>query len=68
MHCVPDRYPALFCPATYTMHLFMWQQNTVGVAHYIMVCLMPLMMLLMVHQPHLYQPWRLDKCEPLSRP
>ena len=24
----------------------------------------PLMMLLMMHQPHLHQPWRLDECNP----
>ena len=46
------------------MQLFMWQQDIVGVAHYIMDCLMPLvhcLMLLMPHQPHLYRPWRLDR-------
>ena len=26
---------------------------------------MPLMMLLMMHQPH-HQPWRLDRCNPIS--
>ena len=26
------------------------------------MCLVPLMMLLMMHQPHLHQPWRLDRC------
>ena len=28
------------------------------------MCLVPLMMLLMMHQPHLHQPWRLDRCNP----
>ena len=28
------------------------------------MCLMPLMTLLMRHQPHLHQPWRLDRCDP----
>ena len=46
MQCVRDRYPALFSPA----------KNT------ILMCLVPLKMLLMMHQPHLHQPWRLDRC------
>ena len=25
---------------------------------------MPYMMLLMIHQPHLHQPWRLNRCNP----
>ena len=29
-----------------------------------MRCLMPLMMLLMMHQSQLHQPWRLDRCNP----
>ena len=29
-----DRYPALFSPAKNTMQLFMWQHDTLGVAHY----------------------------------
>ena len=28
-------------------------------------CLVPLMMLLMMYQPHLNQPWRLDRCNPV---
>ncbi len=28
------------------------------------MCLVPLMMPLMVHHPHLYQPWQLDRCNP----
>ena len=28
-------------------------------------CLVPLLMLLMMHQPHLHQPWRLDTCKKL---
>ena len=35
---VQDRYPALFSPAQGTVQLFMWQQDIVGVAHYIMDC------------------------------
>ena len=35
MQPVRDRYPALFSPAQGTMQLFMWQQDIVGVAHYI---------------------------------
>ena len=38
MQPVRDRYPALFSPAQGTMQLFMWQQDIVGVAHYIMDC------------------------------
>ena len=34
MQCVRDQYPALFSPANHTMQLFMWQRNTVGVAHF----------------------------------
>ncbi len=29
-----------------------------------MMSLVPLMMLLMMHQPPLHQPWRLDRCNP----
>ena len=45
------------------MQLFMWQQDIVGLAHYIMVCFMPLvpcLMILMTHESH--EPWRLDGC------
>ena len=38
MQPVRDRYPALFSPACSTMQLFMWQPDTVGVAHYILDC------------------------------
>ena len=38
MQCVRDRYPALFGPAENTMQLFMWQRDTVEVAHYIKDC------------------------------
>ena len=44
-------------PAMNTMHLVMRQHDVVGVAHSIMacsMCLAPLLMLLMMHQP---QPW-----------
>ena len=34
--CMRDWYPALLSPAETTMQLFMWQRDTVGVAHYIM--------------------------------
>ena len=27
-------------------------------------CLVPFMMLLMMHQPHLHRPWRLNRCNP----
>ena len=30
----------------------------------VLKCLVPWMMLLMMHQPHLHQPWRLDRCSP----
>ena len=62
---VRDRYPALFSPACSTMQLFIWQPDTVGVAHCILDCfdfLGALLMLLMMRQPHLHQPWRLDRC------
>lgn len=56
--CVRDRYTASFSPANNTMqlrHSVTWW----GVAHYIMMCLVPLMMmLLMMHHPDLQQPWR----------
>ena len=45
------------------MQLFKWQRDTVGVAHYIMTVLrllVPLMGLLIMRQPHLCQPWRLE--------
>ena len=57
-----QRYPVLFSPAKNTMQLFMWQRNSVGVAHSIMNCcdvLGALMMLLRMHQSHLHEPWRL---------
>ena len=38
MQPVRDRYPALFSPACGTMQLFIWQPDTVGVAHYILDC------------------------------
>ena len=47
------------------MQLYMWQHEIVGVAHYIRIvlrCLVPQMVLLMMHQPHLPQPWWLDRC------
>ena len=70
MQCVRDRYPALFSPAKNTMQLFMWQHDIVGVAHFIKDCfevLGALVMLLMMHQPHLHQPWRLDKMQIIRR-
>ena len=49
----------------------MWQRDIVGAAYYIMdsfdVLDVPWMMLPMVHQPHLRQPWRLDRYNPLVR-
>ena len=36
MQPVRGHYPALFSPARSTMQLFMWQPDTVGVAHYIL--------------------------------
>ena len=35
---IVDRYPALFSPAMNTMHLFMWQRDTVGAARSTMDC------------------------------
>ena len=66
MQCMRGRYPALFSPAENTMQLFMWQRDTVGWAHYAMYCFMCLvpLMLLMVPEPHLHQPWRLAICNP----
>ena len=66
MQPVRDHYPALFSPGLSTMQLFMWQPDIVGVAHYILDCfdlLVPCLMLLMMRQPHLHQPWRLDRCK-----
>ena len=37
MQPVRDRYPALFSPAQGTKQLFMWQQDIVGVAHYMYI-------------------------------
>ena len=45
------------------MQLFMWRHDTVGwrsASGESLVCSVPFLMLLMVHQPHLRQPWRLD--------
>ena len=39
------RAPALFIPAENTMQLFMWQLDTVWVAHYIMECFVVLVFL-----------------------
>ena len=67
MQCVRDRYPALFSPAKNTMQVFMWQHDIVGVAHFIKDCFEVLAALddaLVMHQPHLHQPWRLDRCNP----
>ena len=67
-----NRYPALFSPAESTMQLYMWQHDIVGVAHCVMdgfdilMSLMLCLMLLMMHQPHLHQPWRLDHCNLLT--
>ena len=69
MQPVRDRYPALFSPAQGTMQLFMWQQDIVGWHTTLWIVLMPLVpcpMLLMTHQPHLHQPWRLDRCNTFS--
>ena len=33
---IPDRYRALFSPIQSTVQLFMWRQDIVGVARYIM--------------------------------
>ena len=32
----------------------------------VLMPLVPCLMLLMTHQPHLYQPWRLDRCNTFS--
>ena len=32
----------------------------------VLMCLVPLMMLLMTHQSHLHQPWRLNRCDPFT--
>ena len=64
MQC--DRYPALFSTATNTMQLFMWQRNIVVVAHF-QDCFEVLGALddaPVMHQPHLHQPWRPDRCNP----
>ena len=65
MQCVRDRYPALLSSAKNTMQLFMWQRDLGWhtTSWIVLRCLVPLMMLLMMHQPHLHQPWRLDKCD-----
>ena len=33
---------------------------------YVLMCLMPSMMLLMMHRPPLHQPWRLHRCNPFT--
>ena len=61
MQPVRDRYLALFSPARSTMQLFMWQPDTVGVhitSWTVLISLVPCLMLLMLRQPHLHQPWR----------
>ena len=71
MRRVRDWQPDLFDPAENNMQLFMWQRDTVTVwgGHATMMrvcfmCLLPLMMLLVMHQAHIHQPWRLDRCNP----
>ena len=50
--------------ASASMQLLMWQQDIVGVATpwNVLMPLVPCLMLLMTHQSHLHQPWRLDRC------
>ena len=56
MRSVRERNPALFSPADNTMQLFQWQRDIVGVAHYIMGCLMYTFLLpLMMQSTHLYE-------------
>ena len=67
MQCVRDQYPALFSPAKSIMLLFMWVTlwgwlTTVVTSWIVLRCLVPSMMLLVMHQPHLHEPWRLDRC------
>ena len=52
---------------THHVQLFMWQRDIVGPAHalrIVLMCLVPLKMLLRMHQPYLHQPWRLDRSTP----
>lgn len=56
----PAVTPALFSLCKCTVQLSMWQHDMVGVTHYIMAVLMslvPCLMLMMVHQPHIHDSW-----------
>ena len=51
-------HPATLCQGPHTMQLFMWRRDIVQGWHAtpwtVMMCCVPLMMLLMLHQPHLH--------------
>ena len=70
MQPVRDHYPALFSPAQGTMQLVMRQQAKLGMAHttswIVLMPFVPCLMLLMMHQSHLHQPWRLDRCNTVT--
>ena len=63
MQCVQDGHPP--CSACYktpcsSATLWGWLVSS----WIVLKRLVPLMMLLKMHQPYLYQPWRLDRCNP----
>ena len=79
MQCVRERHPALFSFANNTSScscgsMTLWGLHTTSWS--VLMCLVPLrMLLMMLHQFHLHQPWRLDRCNsfihsclPLSHP
>ena len=55
-----------FCGWPYGASIFFMQQVASDHDRIVLRCLVPKMMLLMMHQPHLHQPWRLDRCYPSS--
>ena len=70
MQSVQDRHPALFSPAENTFQLFMWQPDIIMSwvpSMYIVACNDvhgALNDALKMYHPHVYQPWRLDRCNP----
>ena len=74
MQGVRDRYPDLFSPDKNTMQLFMWQRDIVGAPGWLTTSWIVLRCSSLhaptgalgggpvMHQPHIHQPWRLDRC------
>ena len=51
-------------PVEPTMQLFMRQRDMWGWPHTTSWTVLMRLVPLMMHQPHLHQPWRLDRCKP----